>query len=95
MTRVLREIGIVECHETADVFEIEAKIAGLIKSDGITIVFCDGGNKVKELEVFSKYIKKEDFIAVHDWGTEVLPTDVPKELKLVRQGVMTAIFRHA
>lgn len=70
-TRVIRELGITKHFRMIDIFSIEDEIGKIIKKEGKTIVYCDGGDKARELEVFSKYLKKGDIIAVHDWGTEV------------------------
>src|SRR3990167_3580690 len=50
-----------------NVFEREAEIGRLIQCKGKTIIFCDGGDKPKELQTFSKYLKRGDLIGVHDW----------------------------
>ncbi len=41
------------------------------------ILFCDGGNKPRELKTFSRYVTADSLIVVHDWGTEISPKDVP------------------
>jgi hypothetical protein len=38
--------------------------------DGITLVLCDGGNKIEEFKILSKYIKKGDFIMAHDYARD-------------------------
>ncbi len=63
----------------ADVFKIEDDIGTLIQKQGTTLVFCDGGNKARELALFADWLKPGDYIAVHDWGTEV--TSAPSFLK--------------
>lgn len=95
---VVRRLGIHRHFKMADIFSIEKEIENLIKMDGTTIIYCDGGNKQKELDTFSKYLKNGDYIAVHDWGTEV--TTFPSSLKEVykeecdEEG-MTRIFQYA
>jgi hypothetical protein len=39
-----------------------------IQSDGLTLVLCDGGNKVGEFNLLSNYIKEGDFIMAHDYA---------------------------
>lgn len=95
MTRVLRELGIKKHFKQVDVFEEEKEIAELIEKDGITILFCDGGDKVRELNTFSKYLKRGDFIVVHDWGTEVFEHQVPSFLELYDGDEITKIFQYA
>lgn len=34
-------------------------------------LFCDNGNKEKEIELYAPYLKQGDVLLVHDWGTEV------------------------
>lgn len=53
-----------------DCFDHEAKkiIISLIQKPGLTLLFCDGGNKKKEINTFSKYLKKGDFIFGHDYA---------------------------
>jgi len=41
-----------------------------------TYIFCDGGNKLRELHLYARLLKKGDRIAVHDWGIEVKPEQV-------------------
>jgi len=36
-----------------------------------TFIFCDGGNKLRELYMYAPFLKKDDRIAVHDWNMEV------------------------
>lgn len=43
-----------------------------IKKEGRTIVFCDGGNKIKEFNYFSTQIKDNDLILAHDYFTDMI-----------------------
>lgn len=95
--RAVRETGVTKHFRRADVFEIEEEIIGHIRKPGVTILYCDGGNKQRELDTFSKYLKHGDYIAVHDWGTEVKSfpetlTEVYSE-ECADEG-MTKIFRY-
>lgn len=49
--------------------EIGGKIATFQKS----LVLCDNGNKPREVEIFSRYLKPEDRIMAHDWESEIFP----------------------
>jgi len=40
-----------------------------IQQEGVTIVLCDGGYKIGEFNILSKYIKPEDFILAHDYAS--------------------------
>jgi hypothetical protein len=42
-------------------------IIQLIQSEGRTLVLCDGGDKPKEFNTFSKYLKSGDVIMAHDY----------------------------
>jgi hypothetical protein len=48
--------------------EVNQEIIDFIQSEGVTIVLCDGGNKVGEFNILSKYIKSGDFILAHDYA---------------------------
>jgi len=50
-----------------DIFKIESFVKDLIERDGRTLLFCDGGNKVKEFNTFAKYLKPGDLIFTHDY----------------------------
>ena len=56
---------------TADCFAYETEIGNFIQQDGLTLVLCDGGNKVKEFSTFASYLKKGDIIMVHDYGESI------------------------
>jgi cephalosporin hydroxylase len=53
-----------------DIFANENEIAEEIKKEDITILFCDGGDKIKEFNIFSKYLKKGDVILAHDYAQD-------------------------
>ena len=67
-----------------DVFaESEYLIATMRQHEPI-ILFCDNGNKPRELRTFGTALQHPDsLVVVHDWGTEVQPEDVPAELEMV------------
>ena len=54
-----------------DIFEHEKQIKDLLQEGKQTLLFCDNGNKPKEVNVFSKYLKKGDLIIAHDWNQEI------------------------
>lgn len=79
-----------------DVFDYEESIGRLIQQVGRTIVYCDGGNKAREINVFSKYLKSGDLIAVHDMATEIFYYEIPLGLERIYQHnavPITAVFR--
>jgi hypothetical protein len=46
---------------------IKQEVIDFIQQDGVTLVLCDGGNKVGEFNILSNYIKQNDFIMAHDY----------------------------
>lgn len=45
------------------------------------LVYCDNGNKPKEMKLFSKYAQRGDIFAVHDWNIEFFPQHKPANLE--------------
>lgn len=58
-------------------FEHYEEIRQMIQKHGLCFVLCDGGDKKKELEVFSKCLKAGDVVACHDWIDETVPNYSP------------------
>ena len=83
LSRIAYYLHLPEYFKKLDIFECEEEIGKLIKLPGQTIIFCDNGDKPKELKVFSKYLKVGDIIGVHDWLTEVQLSDIPEGLQLI------------
>lgn len=50
-----------------DVFSDEKKISELIKNNSKVLLLCDGGGKINEFNIYSKYLKSGDFIMAHDY----------------------------
>ena len=48
--------------------DVDQHVKDFIKSDGITVVLCDGGNKKAEFNLLSQYLKVGDFILGHDYA---------------------------
>lgn len=67
--------------------------------DAPVALFCDGGNKPRELRVFPPLCPPGSVFLVHDWGTETLETDVPDFLEELYGefcdsiGSVTRVFR--
>lgn len=64
------------------------------------VVFCDGGNKPRELRTFAEQLEHpESLLIVHDWGTEFTAEDVPASVRIVYEdfceslGAISRIFR--
>lgn len=47
---------------------VEPELIDLIQKPGLTLVLCDGGNKVKEVKLITPYLKNNDIIMAHDYG---------------------------
>jgi hypothetical protein len=35
------------------------------------LLYCDNGNKIKEVNTYASYLREDDLIGVHDWGFEI------------------------
>lgn len=59
---------------------IDNEVEEFIKSEGVTIVLCDGGNKIREFNFLSKYLKVGDIIMAHDYAydREVFLNEIDK-----------------
>lgn len=67
----MREIGIdvrVENIFTEGFLDMDQEVKDYIQQDGLTIVLCDGGWKIGEFNLISKFIKSGDFILAHDYA---------------------------
>ena len=79
--------------DTYDVLQPEVEPPGFIKLDiyrypekvlldmGPVALFCDGGNKPRELALFPPRCAPDSVFLAHDWGTETLPEHVPPFLE--------------
>lgn len=54
-------------HYLENVFATKT-VETLIASEGVTVLFCDGGNKIKEFNHFAKFLKPGDLIFCHDYA---------------------------
>lgn len=63
------------------------------------VLFCDNGNKPRELREYTPHLPAGSLTFVHDWGTETMPEDVPDWLEMVygdyceSLGSITRIFK--
>lgn len=51
-----------------DYSQVKQEVIDFIRSEGTTIVLCDGGWKIEEFRLFSKLIKNGDYILAHDYS---------------------------
>jgi hypothetical protein len=56
------------------------------------VLYCDNGDKPKEVEMYSKYLGTNDYLAVHDYGIEIKEGDIPTQFKLLYNMGLTAFF---
>lgn len=47
---------------------VHSKVIDFIQTEGVTLVLCDGGYKIGEFNILSKYLKPGDFIMAHDYA---------------------------
>lgn len=48
--------------------QVTQEVIDFVQQDGVTIVLCDGVNKINEFTIFSQHIKSGDFILAHDYS---------------------------
>ena len=60
-------------HHVVNVFDWETReeISKLVKSHGRCLVYCDNGNKIRELHMVRGLLKPDDVLGVHDYPIEV------------------------
>ena len=56
------------------------------------VLFCDNGNKPAEVFHYHDMLHRGSFIAVHDWGTEFTPRDIPDSLRAYKSTGSTVIL---
>lgn len=61
---------------------VDQEVIDFIQQDGLTLVLCDGGDKIREFNILSKYIKVGDFIMAHDYSEnkEIFEEKINKKL---------------
>jgi hypothetical protein len=59
-----------------DIFANIEEIGELISSAPCAL-FCDNGNKPREVKTFAPYLTSDSILIVHDWMTEFMDTDIP------------------
>ena len=56
-------------------------VVNLLKETDFKLLYCDNGDKPKEVEMYAKYLNSGDIIGVHDYGTEYEKEEVDKHLE--------------
>ena len=63
--------------KTVDIFgDAINEIISLCSDKRKKILYCDNGNKIKEVRYYAKHINGGDILGVHDWGYEIGYDDV-------------------
>ncbi len=65
-----------------DVFDkakpfVEAALTG---GERPILLYCDNGDKPKEIETFFHLMHTGDYLVVHDWDSEIFIKDMPKQI---------------
>lgn len=82
-----------------DIYARQDEIGAHLRRHDPVIVLCDGGNKPRELRVFSRYVTETSTLVTHDWGTEMLRSDVPDNVEMIHEpwcqelGSASRVFR--
>lgn len=48
--------------------KVNEEVIEFIKKEGVTLILCDGGNKIGEFNLLSKFMKSGDIIMAHDYA---------------------------
>lgn len=59
------------------------------------LLVCDGGNKPKEVQLYAPTLKAGDWLAVHDFGSEISEADIPTCLVPALDSEMAALHAYA
>lgn len=72
--------GVVSERDAWDAATVETVAGWVHATDGPCLIFCDGGNKPKELHLYAPCIRPGDVLIGHDYGneyTEAAIVDIP------------------
>lgn len=88
------------CFEKKDIFAEAGELGKLMRLNEPCVVFCDNGNKPRELQTFAEELKStESLLVVHDWGTEFFANDIPNTVEIMYDqfceeiGSVSRVFR--
>jgi cephalosporin hydroxylase len=78
-----RALGRLGAHRhLVDVFERADYVRGVIEAqDTPVVLFCDNGDKPREVRTFAPSLSRGDYLAVHDWNAEIRASDMPPGLE--------------
>lgn len=77
---------------TIDLFGEEDKygqqmLKELLGEKGCTLLFCDNGDKPREVKEYGPSLKKGDWLVVHDFGFEIKGYDIPSYFSQQNLGI--------
>jgi hypothetical protein len=87
------------CFHRLDFYRYPTVVREAAYGMGAVALFCDGGNKPRELATFPELMPPGSIFLVHDWGTETLPEHVPDSLEMIygpfceEIGSITRVFK--
>lgn len=76
---------------TCNVFDNLDLIRKCITDDGKTLVLCDGGNKIKEFNAFTSYLKSGDYIMAHDYFSDGRFDDKSWSCEITNKDIMATV----
>lgn len=68
----------LDCFQEIDIWENVELVASHFNPP--TILFCDNGEKAREVAVFAPLLQLNDIVVVHDWNMEIFAKDIPEYL---------------
>ena len=71
------ELLCLDIHTESGVAHIAEILKGMPRP---LLLFCDNGDKRGEVRKFTGCLRSGDYLAVHDWLSEIGPTDIPDHL---------------
>ena len=69
--------------QEVDVFAEPERVAACLISP--TVLFCDNGDKPREVALYAPLLQPGDLLVVHDFGTEFWPRHIPDTLKRIHR----------
>lgn len=78
--------------ERCDIFAEPGRVATRFRP-GATLLFCDDGDKPREVATFAPLLGIGDLVVVHDWGDEIALRDIPSELRMIHEEWCMSISR--
>lgn len=78
----------------SDIFEEEELVATvMMRMPKPLLLYCDNGDKPREVRTFSKYLAPGDYLATHDFHIEIQREDIPEDFTQLINIGLTAFFK--